>query len=51
MNDEEWSKIAKENTIKTRAKAKLKTEVFEVGKKVRVLNSIHISDEFIFVKF
>ena len=40
-------KKTKENTIK----AKLNTEVFEMGQKVRVSNCIRILDNSIFVKF
>ena len=37
------------NTIKTRSKAKLNTEVFEVGQKVKVSNCIRILNNSIFV--
>ena len=42
MNDEKLLEGAKENTIKTRTKAKLNTEVFEVNQKVKVSNCIRI---------
>ena len=51
MNDEKLLKKTKENTIKTRTKAKLNTEVFEVNQKVRVSNCIRILNDSIFVRF
>ena len=45
------SKKQQQNTIKIRAKAKLNTEIFEVGQKVRVSNCIRILNDSIFVKF
>ena len=49
MNDEKLLK--KENTIKTRTKNKLNTEVFKVKQKVRESICIRILDDSIFVKF
>ena len=43
-------KKAKENTIKTRKKTRINTEVFKVGQKVRESICIHILDDSIFVR-
>ena len=51
MNNKNFLEKAKEKTIKTRTKAKLNTEVFVAGQKVRVSNCIRILDDSIFVKF
>ena len=51
MKDKKLFKKSKENTIKTRTKTKLITEVFELSQEVRVSNSISILNDNIFVKF
>ena len=43
-------KKAKENTIKSRKKTKINTEVFKVGQKVRESICIRILDDSIFVR-
>ena len=50
---DEWLKLlkkTKENTIKSRKKTKIKTEVFKVGQKVRESIYIRILDDRIFVR-
>ena len=49
MNDKNCPK-AKENTIKSRKKTKIKTEIFKVGQKVRESVCIRILDDSIFVR-
>ena len=51
MNDKNFQKKTKLNKIKTRTKAKLNTEVFEEGQKVRISNYTRTLDDSIFVKF
>ena len=50
MNDKKFLKKAKENTIKSRKKTKINTEVFKVGQKVRESICIRILDDIIFVR-
>ena len=51
MNGWKLLKKAKENTIKTKIKTKLNTEVFEVSQKVRVSNCIRVLNDNIIMKF
>ena len=51
MNNEELIKKQNRIQLKLEKKAKLNTEVFELGQKIRLWNCIRILNDSIFVKF